>query len=189
MRLLGDTPCRDGDGNEICGFDLSVQTTGGVSIDPGGFSAEPGDVYTETTSLLRATGGNPTNGDTGPMKIGDLSVSASGTRTVELIGNQWVDADVGLNAISSAVIAVTGAGPLDLLLFNTSFGKKRSKSVCAFTSEPCDVYDLTGTENLINANDLFVFRELYGKKLKARCPQCGPPYPDPNLPCAGDACP
>lgn len=109
----GSVPCRNGDGDEVCGFDLHLQATGGVVLDPGGFTPEPGVVFTLTTTLLRVAGGNPSTGDLGPTKIGDLAVSAVDVGTVDVIANLWVDAGVGMNAVNSSLIAETGAGPLD----------------------------------------------------------------------------
>jgi hypothetical protein len=84
----------------------------------------------------------------------------------------------------------------DLGLFKAAFGQKRNSSTCnPGGSSPCDVYDLNGASAAIDSSDLTRFKVLFGATRKQdgdemeRCPQCGPDYPDPNLPCAGDACP
>jgi hypothetical protein len=84
----------------------------------------------------------------------------------------------------------------DLTMFKTAFGQKRTTSLCnPGGTSPCDVYDLTGVGGTIDSSDLTRFKQLFGKTKKQdgdlmdRCPQCGPPYPDANLPCSGDACP
>jgi hypothetical protein len=78
----------------------------------------------------------------------------------------------------------------DFTAFKMSFGGRRSKAECGTGgTQPCDIYDLDGFSMAIDTADLVRFKDLFGAKRGPKCAQCGPPFPDPNLPCAGDACP
>jgi hypothetical protein len=77
----------------------------------------------------------------------------------------------------------------DFSLFKLSFGKNRKNAECGLAgTDPCDHYDLDGAGPVINSSDFTIFKTLFGQKRGPKCPQCGPPFPDPNLPCAGDKC-
>jgi hypothetical protein len=98
--------------------------------------------------------------------------------------------DADYNNVGAAVDST------DLSLFKVAFGKKRTASTCnPGGTTPCDLFDHNGVTTIIDSSDFAIFKALFGHTKKSdgdlmeRCPQCGPTYPDPNLPCAGDACP
>jgi hypothetical protein len=119
--------CGTGDGDERCGWDLAIETSG--AIDFVAFSGS-GDVVAGLTtgSLPRLVfnGGIPNTGELGVVKLGDLEISSTGMGTVFLSGGTVVSADqnkVGLTATNiitvpepgAAISLVAGAALLSLL--------------------------------------------------------------------------
>jgi hypothetical protein len=97
--------CLSGAGDEVCGWDVYVGTTGGVVLQR--FVADTGagsDIVAAISgNVLRANGGNPINGELGAHRIGALTVAASSAGTVTVNGNLYVTA-----ALAAATVP-TGA--------------------------------------------------------------------------------
>jgi hypothetical protein len=64
------TPCEDGDGDELCAWEFTLETTGDVTLQ--GFVPEPGIDLVErlSGSEFAAIGGNAVGGELGPTRLG-----------------------------------------------------------------------------------------------------------------------
>ena len=82
---------------------------------------------------------------------------------------------------------LVGSG--DLVQFRASNGRSRTVDICGTTgNQPCASFDLDETSMLIGSGDLAQYRLLSAHPAGPKCPTCGPPYPNPALPCmAGSA--
>jgi lysophospholipase L1-like esterase len=101
------TPCEDGDGDEVCAWEFSLETTGDVTLQ--GFVPEPGIDLVErlSASEFAAIGGNAIGGDLGPTRLGalDLAVTSSNW-SVKIIGGSAVNASFSLTSLPPIAIAV-----------------------------------------------------------------------------------
>jgi hypothetical protein len=110
----GETACENGAGDEVCGFDVHVEGTGGVTLDS--FDAGGADVVAAITgNVLRANGGDYAAGTLGPQRIGELVVSAISSGNVRVMGNMYVTADLQGLPVPTAVplLGATGAADSD----------------------------------------------------------------------------
>jgi hypothetical protein len=105
--------CVNGNGQEICGWDIRVSCQGCTFAS---FDAQGADVVSniEANQLtFHANGGNPLAPTAGAERAGVLTVNVSGPGQVQLIGDQWVSAAlVGAN-VAVAPIAVAADGDSD----------------------------------------------------------------------------
>jgi hypothetical protein len=106
------------------------------------------------------------------------------------------DADGYGNQCDADFNGVSGVDSTDLSWMKNANGELRKGSTCdPGGSSPCDVFDLDNASPAIDSADLAQFKLLFGKTKKAgddvmeKCPNCGPPFDDPNLSCEGDHCP
>jgi hypothetical protein len=119
----GGTPtagqeCVGGTADEVCGVDVEIRTTGAVVINS---FAPVGDwVYGLTppapnANLLKANGGNPLVGNPQPTPIGTVTVTATGSGTLEVTGKNWVDSTLTLQTVAPVVLAQTsGVADFDM---------------------------------------------------------------------------
>jgi len=112
------SPCLDGEGDEICAWEIDLSTVGPVSLQS--FLPDPGRdvVWNFTGSSLRATGGEAIDGELGPLRLGEIVLAVSGDDwRLELGAGSVVDAGFTLEALSPAVVAVPEpSGGVALLL-------------------------------------------------------------------------
>jgi hypothetical protein len=110
------TPCLDGTGEQVCGWDIHFSTTGSVMFEPGDPNTAPvaNVVWNVQPTLIKANGGDPENGESGPTKFADVAVSSTGPGSVELTGKHFVGASLALGTVAFDVIGLTGPGPSDL---------------------------------------------------------------------------
>jgi hypothetical protein len=110
------TPCLDGTGDHVCGWDIHFSTTGAVVFEPTDPNTAPfgNVVWNVQPALIKANGGEPENGESGPTKFADVAVSSTGPGSVELTGKHFVGASLALGTVSAGVIGLTGPGPSDL---------------------------------------------------------------------------
>jgi hypothetical protein len=104
--------CGMGDGDERCGWDLTIETSGAVDFVA---FTEAGDVVAglSTGSLPRLlfNGGVPSTGELGVVKLGDLEISSTGVGTVLLNRGTVVTADQNkVSLILTDIITVPEPG-------------------------------------------------------------------------------
>lgn len=79
---------------------------------------------------------------------------------------------------------------IDTSLFVRALGRQRMENSCGPSrADPCDRYDLDGQGSVVGGRDIPLFTRMIGSPLGPSCALCGPPYPNGELPCEGDACP
>jgi hypothetical protein len=109
---VGETACENGAGDEVCGWDVHVEGTGGVTLDS--FDAGGADVVAAITgNVLRANGGDFASGTLGPQRIGELIVSATAGGDVRVAGNMYVSADLQGLPVPTAVPLLATTGLVD----------------------------------------------------------------------------
>ena len=115
----GTTPspsnaCLSGTGDEVCGWDIHIGTTG-AQVVLGTFTPNPGSdiIAAVTGNVLRANGGIPTTGELGVHRIGSLQVSATGAGSVTVAGNLYVTAALAAANVTTGntLATVTVGGP------------------------------------------------------------------------------
>lgn len=107
-------PCESGDGDEVCGFDLSLTSLGAVSFVS--FVPDGDVVYQLQPTQLRFNGGRFDVGDLGPTRLGDLVVSSTGDGGVFLDEGYSVSSTLDLRKIlARPIIGVPEPGPLPAL--------------------------------------------------------------------------
>ncbi len=108
------TVCEDGDGNELCGFDLTLEALGGIQFLT--FSEVADTAHSLTSTRMRLNVVEAISGVSGPIHIGDLTIDASVGTTVDLSGAEALDAALGSVPIADkSLISVPDAGFLPLL--------------------------------------------------------------------------
>ncbi len=110
-------PCLSGNGEETCGWDIHVSTSGpGVVLQSFTPDTNPGSdiVAAITGNVLRANGGLPTTGELGIRRIGTLVVGATAPGSVTVSGNLYVTASLQAAPVTSGnTLAVAAAGGPD----------------------------------------------------------------------------
>lgn len=99
---------QSGDGNELCGWNLHVVTTGDVHIVD--FAAEGDVAWHRAFTSLRANGGDPLAGDLGPRRVGTLSLAINGPGELRLEGGEAVDAGLALAPLPASTLATFTGG-------------------------------------------------------------------------------
>ena len=89
-------------GETVLGWDLSIATSGGVTVTS--FDAEAGVVHSATPALVRANGGESLAGETEPVKIGTLSLSAPSGGSLAVSGS-FVDGALAAVLLQTTVVA------------------------------------------------------------------------------------
>ena len=110
--------CGSGSGDERCGWKLTFDASG--QVDFTSFTPS-GDVIANLTTGAQArlicNGGNPTSGELGPVKLGDLEISSTGEGQVGLTAGAVVDsAQQKVTLAPDVVIHVPEPGSLSGLL-------------------------------------------------------------------------
>ncbi len=104
--------CNTPGNHEVCALDWLMTATGGVSIQPGSWTAAPGSdwvVRNDSATTCQGNGGNPLIGEgyPTPTKIGTLLVTANGPGTVQLT---YQAVNSGLNLVSGTPTVLVIAG-------------------------------------------------------------------------------
>jgi len=92
------TVCEDGDGNELCGYDLTFEALGGIQFDVYSEVADTRQSLTATRLRLNAV--EAVGGASGAIHIGDLTIDASVGTTVDLVSGQVLDASLNLAPVA-----------------------------------------------------------------------------------------
>ena len=106
--------CNDGNGEEVCGFDLLLEARSGVSFSS--FVPDGDTVRTLDPSSLRFNGGDFANGTLGPVKLGDLVVEAQLGGSIDLATGQTADSALGLVDLTPATLVIVPEPSRHLLL-------------------------------------------------------------------------
>jgi len=100
------TPCVDGDGEEICAWQVLIEAGPGVSF--GAFAPEPGVAYVLAAGELRANGLHGLSAGIEPIRLGALAVISTNPATggdVTLASAQVVTADFALEPVAPKTLA------------------------------------------------------------------------------------
>lgn len=84
--------CHVGAGEERCGWELTVESDGGVTFT--GFVPNGDVIENLSSTTLRFTGGDVDQGELGPVKLGDLTIARPSDGTVKLIAGRVVGASL-----------------------------------------------------------------------------------------------
>jgi len=101
---------QSGDGDELCGWNLHVVTTGGIHIVD--FVAEGDVAWHRAFTSLRANGGDPLAGDLGPRRVGTLSLAITGPGELRLEGGEAVDAGLALASLPASTLGTFAGGTI-----------------------------------------------------------------------------
>jgi lysophospholipase L1-like esterase len=107
LATAAGTPCVDGDGDELCGWEFLLETAGPVVIQ--GFLPDPQQDIVERTgaSDFAAIGGYAVDGELGPIRVGELDLVVSAQDwSIQLGAGTAVDSAFDLASIAGGVIAV-----------------------------------------------------------------------------------
>ena len=110
------TPCLNGSGSEVCGWDIYVAGSGGMVLQSFTPAAGADVVGNISGNVLRANGGDPINGETGAHPIGSLTVAATAAGSVTVSGNLYVTASLAAAPVTSGTtlaVGVTGSADQD----------------------------------------------------------------------------
>lgn len=99
-------PCSDGNGRELCGYEVIVDALGGAFFVD--FIPSNGVVHRLTPTQLETNGIFGTNPQLGPVRIGELKVASSqpGGEVMVMFG-QAILAGLQTETIPQAIVAVT----------------------------------------------------------------------------------
>jgi len=100
------TACSDGDGRELCGYQVVADALGGAFFVD--FIPESNVVHSLTSSQLNANGLFGLNPALGPVRIGELKVGSSGPGSeVMIMGGEAVLAALQIEPIPQSIVANT----------------------------------------------------------------------------------
>jgi hypothetical protein len=98
------TPCDDGEGDEVCGYSITLTGLGGLTISA--FNADSGAdlLVNQSAGTIVINGLDPVAPVAGPVRIGELQVNAVSGGAVELSSGEVVGADLGSEVLASGTI-------------------------------------------------------------------------------------
>lgn len=99
------TACDSGQGDEVCGFAVSLSGAGGLTFDS--FSGDGGAdlMVNESATTVVINGLDPVSPTPGPKRIGVLMVNAVNGGSVVNDGGEVVAADLGSEVLASETVA------------------------------------------------------------------------------------
>ncbi|MBW2496277.1 MAG: hypothetical protein JRF61_03300 [Deltaproteobacteria bacterium] len=101
------TPCVDGEGDELCAWELRLEASGPASIQAFAPDGLQDIVVRRSSQELVATGGNAVDGELGPIRLGELDLHITGESwSLEVTDGRTVDAAFGLVNLESGLIAI-----------------------------------------------------------------------------------
>jgi hypothetical protein len=106
--------CNDGNGEEVCGFDLLFEARNGVSFSS--FVPDGDTVMALAPSSFRFNGGDFASGTLGPVKLGDLVVFAPLGGSIDLATGQTADSALGLVDLTASTLLIVPEPSTHLLL-------------------------------------------------------------------------
>jgi hypothetical protein len=112
--------CHDGQGDELCGYDLEVT---GLGLTLSSFNPDPGAnlLVNFTAGSMKLNGLDSQAPTPGPQRIGELLVNAIGAAEVALTSGEVVGADLTSEVLPTATL-VTVPEPGSLLLLGSGIG-------------------------------------------------------------------
>ena len=113
--------CHDGDGDEVCGFDLELTGLSGLTFSV--FNADAGTdlLVNFAAGSVRINGLDSVSPPTGPIRIGELVVNAVASGTVELTSGEVIGADLGSEVLPTQTL-VSVPEPSQLLMLAGGLG-------------------------------------------------------------------
>ena len=113
--------CNEGQGDEVCGYDLEVTGLSGLTLSS--FNADAGAnlLVNFSATSMRLNGLDTQSPTTGPHRIGELLVNAILDGEVELTTGEVIGADLSSEILSTATL-VTVPEPGHLLLLGSGLG-------------------------------------------------------------------
>ena len=105
----GTEPCNDGNGRELCGYSVTIDAAGSGTVIRD-FDPEPGVEWflSGGNKRLSANGTFSLTGRSGPVRVGELTVSSSEpVGVVMVMGGQAVVADLSIENLPMVTIANT----------------------------------------------------------------------------------
>lgn len=108
--------CHDGDGDELCGYELVLTGQGGLTLS--GFTPDPAAniVANLSGNELRLNDLDTTTPSPGPRRIGELVVDAPASGVLELSSGEAIRADLSSDVLPmSTIVAVPEPTRLALL--------------------------------------------------------------------------
>jgi lysophospholipase L1-like esterase len=101
------TPCVDGDGDELCAWELRLEVSGAASIQAFAPDGLQDIVVRRSSEELVATGGNALDGELGPIRLGELDLHITGESwSLDVTDGRAVDATFGLVNLEAGRIAI-----------------------------------------------------------------------------------
>lgn len=95
-----------GAGAELCGWDIAIVASGGVTIDA--FESDGEVTFSiDEGRTLRLIGGDPFAPEAGPERIGTLTVSALAEGDLQVVGNLAAGSSLEVETIPGALLAGT----------------------------------------------------------------------------------
>lgn len=113
--------CNDGQGDEVCGYDLELTALNGLTLSL--FNADVGAnlLVNFSASSMKVNGLDTQSPTPGPHRIGELLVNAVVGGEVELTSGEVVGADLGSEILPTTTL-VTVPEPGQLLLLGSAIG-------------------------------------------------------------------
>jgi hypothetical protein len=96
--------CDAGQGDEVCGYSLTLTGLGGLTIDA--FNADGGAnlLVNESAGSIVINGLDPVAPTPGPKRIGELRVNAATGGSVELTAGEVIGADLGSEILTPGTV-------------------------------------------------------------------------------------
>jgi len=108
--------CDTGQGDEVCGYSLTLAGLGGLTIDA--FNADGGAnlLVNQSAGSIVINGLDPVAPTPGPKRIGELRVNAASGGSVELTSGEVIGADLGSEILAAGTVVTVPepGGPLAL---------------------------------------------------------------------------
>ena len=148
-----------GTGDEVCGYDITLNATGGMTIV--GFVPDPAAdlVFNQTTGSVRFNGGNPFSGElsSSPVRLATISVSQAPQQVGALTysAGSWVGSALTLRT-ATAGNQLAGCTDQD------------ADGACA-VSDPCDTFSNSPAEITGSGSNAAVDADLDGVPNTCQC--------------------
>jgi hypothetical protein len=113
--------CHDGDGDEVCGFVVTLTGLAGLTISS--FTPDGGAdlVVDQSAGQIVINGLDPVSPTPGPQRIGSLAVNAATGGSLELTSGEVIGADLGSEVLAQqTVVSVPEPAALAMWVAGTS---------------------------------------------------------------------
>lgn len=106
MASAPGSACHDGQGDEICGYQVTLTGAGGLTI--ASFAPEPGAdlLVDQSAGGIVINGLDPVSPTPGPKRIGELQVNAATGGSLSLTDGEAIGADLGSEILTTGTLVV-----------------------------------------------------------------------------------